>query len=358
MQKSFDRYVARSFLTPWTLCTGCVIGLYVVIDLFEHLNDFISRATSWGGFLFSVFRYYATIMPLILSRIMWVITVISVLLALFRLARHNELTTLKACGISFQRTVLPLLIIGAILGSLLALNQEILMPSLDSSMRRVSLELCGSEEVPEDLFAVDVHGQAFLVTALHTNDGRPWLSGVYMTRRDEPGTFFYAETGHWENGELVLRNVFHSTASFSEIPKKTPQKTLDELRVATDLDDKEFIVSEFFAELKTIGQLRRIYTLFPHMAQRLKVAIHTRLAFCVANVVLILVAVPYAFQQENRNTLVGIGAGLLVAIAYYLVSMFCESLGNNSVLTPSMAGWLPIVAFGGLGVFLFRSMPT
>jgi lipopolysaccharide export LptBFGC system permease protein LptF len=133
---------------------------------------------------------------------------------------------------------------------------------------------------------------------------------------------------------------------------------MDELRVQTDLDDEKFIVSELITELKTIGQLRQVYTLFPHMAQRLKVAIHMRLAFCAANVVLLLVAIPYAFQQENRNALVGIGVGLLVAIAYYLVSMFCEYLGNNANLTPSVAGWLPIVVFGVLGVFLFRSMPT
>ena len=107
-------------------------------------------------------------------------------------------------------------------------------------------------------------------------------------------------------------------------------------------------------------RLLDIGRLFPHMRARMRLEVHRRLALCVANVVLLLVAIPFAFQRERRNPLYAAAVALAVALGYYLMVMFCSYLarGPDAVLSPAMAGWLPVLSFGALGVWLFRNLPT
>ncbi|MBN1628444.1 MAG: LptF/LptG family permease [Thermoleophilia bacterium] len=360
MFSRFDRYVARSFIWPWILCLVSVLGLYVVIDLFSKLGGFREQE-SLGRSLELAVVYYATFLPLFLSQVMPMVTLLAAMIALIRLSKQNELTALKACGISFQRTLVPLFLLSALLAGLLLVDQEWVVPQLARQMQRLKVRLSGSDKTRlERLYSPDLQGRVFLIEEFYTRDRKAPLRAIYVVSRSEPGQFVYAETGTWVDGDLLLSNVIRSTEPFTTTPRLAPDFAEHQLRLSTSLTPEQLQYNRLNLQFRTIGDLRGIAQLFPHMAQRMLVEVHRRLAFCVANVALLLVAIPFTFQQESRSALVAVGIALLVGVGYYFLSAISTYLGmvRDPVLPPAVAGWLPVLASGGLGLYLFRTMPT
>ena len=86
------RYLTKNnamILLP-TLAVG--IGLYVLTDLFERLDNFIEAGLSVG----MVLTYFVVKMPLVISQILPVIFLLSTVIQLCIMARSRELTALQA----------------------------------------------------------------------------------------------------------------------------------------------------------------------------------------------------------------------------------------------------------------------
>ena len=54
----FDRYILRSFLKTYCLWFFCLIGLFVVFDLFTKTDGFIRAGGNATGTLTLIARYY------------------------------------------------------------------------------------------------------------------------------------------------------------------------------------------------------------------------------------------------------------------------------------------------------------
>lgn len=364
MISRLDRYIARTFALPLVLCTVAVLGLYVVIDLFSNLGSFLDQPTL-GRVARMALTYYATFAPLFLAQVMPTVILLAALMALIRLARHNEISTLKACGISFQRTLVPLFVVSGALSLVLLLDQEYLVPSLARRMQELKVRVTDSNRtVYQDLYMVDLQRRVFLIDSFHSRDSNEPLRGIYMVSHERPDEFVFARTGRWLDGQLVLRDVVRSTEPLpgegGMLPMEAPELLESEIRLTSSLTPQQLKHNKLELEFFPIPRLLEIGRLFPHMRAHMRLEVHRRLAFCVANVVLLLVAIPFAFQQEGRSAMLAIAVALAVALAYYLLVMLCSYLarGPDAVLSPAVAGWLPLLSFAALGVWLFRNLPT
>ena len=79
--------------------------IFVVIDMMEKLDDFIDANTTWN----IVVQYYFVFIPEIIRLMMPVAVMLGALFTVGKLSNQNELTAIKAGGISFYRFILPFL---------------------------------------------------------------------------------------------------------------------------------------------------------------------------------------------------------------------------------------------------------
>ena len=82
------------------------------------------------------------------------------------------------------------------------------------------------------------------------------------------------------------------------------------------------------------------------------------LTFPLANLVLLLVALPFMLGRERGKALEGVMLGLLCCVFYFCAEFLSRELGIEGVLSPLLASGLPILLFGSLGLALFESMRT
>jgi lipopolysaccharide export system permease protein len=82
------------------------------------------------------------------------------------------------------------------------------------------------------------------------------------------------------------------------------------------------------------------------------------LTFPLANLVLLMVAVPWMLGRERGKRLEGLMVGCLMCVFYFCFEFFTRALGMDGDLSPVMASWLPILIFGSLGIVLMESIRT
>ncbi|RLA86880.1 MAG: hypothetical protein DRG34_06075 [Deltaproteobacteria bacterium] len=107
-----SRYIILELIKIIAICLGVVIALYLVIDFFERIDDFLEAKLP----LSLALRYFLLKLPLIVQQGIPMGVLMGTLISLGLMARSNELLALKAAGVS------PALVVGPILTLALLLS--------------------------------------------------------------------------------------------------------------------------------------------------------------------------------------------------------------------------------------------
>lgn len=354
-----DRYVMRKWLGLAAIIVVALLSLSLIVTFFERIDNVYSHNQPLSLF----FRYLWYRVPEFLSFILPVAALTTALLALGLLAKFNETTAMKACGISLYRAVLPVLFLG-LASSLAAFAlQERILPRAN---RKAEEAWDRINEVPprstsfanrhwvlgreqDRIFHYDIFDPPsgrFGRFTVYELDGRAWTlksrasadeallgdAGLVLSRGWErifpsaggPGRFEARRSWRLERGE--------PRTTFVKDVEEPGQMTYAELRRYTDDASR--------AGFETT---------------RLKVDLATKLSFPLAGLVMTLIAVPFAFAMGRRGTLVGIGLSLAIAMVYWGAIGVFRSLGYVGFLGPFLAAWGPDLIFGLAGTgFLLR----
>jgi len=71
-----------------------------------------------------------------------------------------------------------------------------------------------------------------------------------------------------------------------------------------------------------------------------------------------LIAVPFAVTTGRRGALYGIGAGIVIAITYWMLLSVFAAFGQGGRLDPILAAWAPNILFGAAAAYLIFTVRT
>ncbi len=128
-----DRYILAGFCRIFFLSTGAFAGLYLLIDFFEKVDNFIFYQAAPFLYLF----YFASKIPLIVTQVLPLAVLMGVFMTLGGLSRTSELTAMRAGGLSLWRIAAPLLCISAGMSLLLLLAGEFVVPASVRTMNQI-----------------------------------------------------------------------------------------------------------------------------------------------------------------------------------------------------------------------------
>jgi lipopolysaccharide export system permease protein len=89
-----------------------------------------------------------------------------------------------------------------------------------------------------------------------------------------------------------------------------------------------------------------------------RVTVHARLMQPVLDGVLVMLGVPLMLSRRSRNVFLSIGICLTLAAVFTLVTLACRSMGNMSMVRPSLAAWLPLLMFVPAATAMSHSLRT
>src|SRR5581483_5758385 len=119
-----DDYVLRDFAINFAMIVGALVGLSLIFTVFELLGDILRNQISpW-----TVGDYLLNVTPYFLYNIAQYGVLLTILITLGLMQRYNEVTALKATGVSIYRIIVPVLVAGAIVAGGLFLADQIYLP--------------------------------------------------------------------------------------------------------------------------------------------------------------------------------------------------------------------------------------
>jgi len=114
-----DRYVIRNFVQVYFYCIAGFTSIWLIFDVSDNISSFIDNHIP----ISLVARYYATQIPQVFIILLPVALLLSLLFALGRMSRSNEIVSMLTAGVSLPRVLLPLIGIGLLtVAASMALN--------------------------------------------------------------------------------------------------------------------------------------------------------------------------------------------------------------------------------------------
>src|SRR5262249_28838326 len=88
------------------------------------------------------------------------------------------------------------------------------------------------------------------------------------------------------------------------------------------------------------------------------VLFHMRLTRPILGMLLLVMGLSVILRDHNRNVFISAGLCLVLCALFFAALFTCKSLGENDYLSPALAAWLPVLAFGPLAFVLFDAVHT
>jgi len=351
-----DRYLARGFLRAFFISLACITGLYLIVEFFDRIGTFIDSGASAG----SIIRYLAYKAPLLISRVIGFATLFSALFCLGMLARTQEITAMRASGISVQRIALPLVILSLFICQFSFFWNEALVPVFARQAQTIFRTEIKNRQQQSLLGTADIwmRGEGSFININNFDTSTSTLQGItiFLLNRDltlrgvmEIPTAIWTERGWKASGVTewsflpdgrVLNHKTNVAPPISETP--------DDLKLlATDADEFSFFdLQKRISDMQSKGI----------DATRYEVNLQTKLALPWISPLMILIAIPFALRRHMSGSMaMSFGGAMAIGFGYWVVSAFCFSLGYNSALGPWTAAWAPNAIFGLIGVFFFTA---
>src|SRR5271157_4242865 len=123
-----DRQRYWAFIKAYFTCYVSLVGLYIVIDAFSNLDEFMKRAEGFVELIKVMGRYYLLHQALYFDQLGSVIGMMAAIFTVTWMQRNNEQLAILAAGISTHRAIRPVLISSVIVSTFAVANQELVMP--------------------------------------------------------------------------------------------------------------------------------------------------------------------------------------------------------------------------------------
>ena len=376
MPTIIDRYLLRQFVQVLVICFLSLIGLYIVIDAFGHLDHFVDYAEKNGSLLATMAAFYAYRAVMFFDRTSGVLTLVAVMFTVTWIQRHQEMTALLAAGITRTRVLRPVLVAAIGVGLAAAANREIVMPSIRHQLALDSKNLGGEQEaLMQSRFDYETGillGGDKIVPAARKIIGPNF---VLPRQLDQAGKQITAREGRYlpAYGDMpsgyLLTGVNSPKALLKQPALLLDGKPVIMTPIGNDWlqRDQLFIVSGVSFEFLSAGATWRDFASTREMIRELRspstdigadvrVAIHTRFVQPFLDTTLLFLGLPFVVTRTNRNPFIAIGLCLAVVTVFMLVVLGCQSLGWKGWLTAPLAAWLPLIIFAPLAVAMSDSI--
>jgi len=349
MARKLDLYVIRSFLVAFVVVTVAICGLYTATEIFANLHRFTRESGSAWQVLRRVGTVYLLHVPKVLSLLVPVTTLVGAGLAVAELGRHNELTAIKASGVSVQRALFPILAAGVLIAVFSVINREYVVPEIEMRLLPVEQAWIGDKDRLRPVGGFIEEEKAHY--AGNYNIPQCLLRGFSVYRQTGDGKWVAqsADKGTWVEGKGWLLTRQHSDKGVLWPTRLTPQDLAIEA------------LGEDYASIQPLSRLIRQVKRQTHAQNaRCRVVLYSRMAYPVTGIVLLFLGLPFMLRHEslNRSRIWSAAACVLVAAAFYGVNFLSCNLGDTGHLPPAAAAWLATVLFGAFGLYMFDSIST
>jgi LPS export ABC transporter permease LptG/LPS export ABC transporter permease LptF len=358
-----DDYILRDFFVYLGMILTSFLILLLVFTLFELLSDILRNRVSW----WVVGEYLLNVSPYFVYNIMQYAVLLSVLITFGLMERSNEVTAIKATGVSIYRVVVPVLVISIALAASLFFFDQFYLPHANKRQDALRNQIKGKPAQtylrPDRKWIFGQHSNIYYYQFFDAD--RDQFANISVFQFD-PRSFaithrVYAERAHWSDvtqrwifeqgwqrdlrGEAIENYQPFDVTTFPSF-NELPQYFKKEVKQSSEMSYEE--LRSYIRDLQQSG----------FDVVRLRVQMQRKFAFPLVTAVMAVLAIPFSLSAGKRGAITGVAIAVGIAVVYETTSRLFEAMGNLSQLPPALAAWSPDLIFALVGGYLILKVPT
>jgi len=371
MMSLLHRYVLTRFIYWYVLSATGLIGIFLVVDFFERVDEFIRRDMPYSDLIY----YFICKVPSVAFFMAPQAVLLATVITLAVLARDNEIIAMKAGGIGVVGITLPILGVALVVALLVLASNEYLAPSATKKMNYIfKVKVQGNP----------VYGDTYIeVGERQAGGGAVWFvakdKAIWNIRQFDPEEirisdariFYRFDNGlirkridvkevvwsgtHWEFIDGFLRTFDQKGRGTTEYFEKRVipvLETPDDLMKNIIIHSDEMSLRELYKEIQEM-------TLEGKDTLKHRVEFHQKISYPFISIVLALLAIPLSLRSSRHGgVLFCVGINLAMGFVFSFLYAMGVSLGYGGFFSPLFAAWGPFLLFSSLGFYLLFTLDS
>lgn len=347
LPKILDRYVMGELFRPFFFGITAFILLMLSLTLYTLTDLIFVSGAPVGQVLLLLFYNLPHIVVLALP----VAFLVATLLGLGRMTKDFEIVALRANGVTFKRIIAPILVGGVLISIGNFVFDEAIVPWANRQSTQLKEQLAQNIKPPiqPDVFFQGTEGRYFYVKGYDPRTAT--MRDVFILDQTSPGApqIITAKRAKWLGSVwMLLDGMEHKYGPDGYVDHEIQFKSLS-IRVVLN---PAFFPSDTDASEENASQIQGQLSNFKksHIQDhRLAVALWSKYALPLAPLIAALIAAPLALLFSRIGAYIGVALSIILIFLYYVTMQTAQAMGNNGVLLPFLAAWLPDLIFGLVG---------
>lgn len=347
--KLLDRYILKQFILSTLFGLFVFTAIFVIIDLMENLDDFIDNSVDFPIIL----HYYISFIPEIIKLMTPVAILLSSLFTTGKLSSSNELTAMKASGMSMYRYMMPLLSVALLISVVSVYFNGWVVPY--ANQQKFGIERKYLKKGIESLARTNIYLQdgPRRIVYISFFEGQS-NTGTRVSIQEFSDTSLITIAQRWDGSQITwdstsrrwtIKNGKHRVIT-STGENITPFVTMT-------FDDLTFSPKDIIKKVEKPGEMN--YTELGEFIQRQiqsgndvarwMVDYYGKVAFPFASVIVVLFGVPFSFGKRRSGLALQFGISVAICFVYLAFMKISEVFGYNGDLNPMLTAWLANILF-------------
>ncbi|MCL2076576.1 MAG: LPS export ABC transporter permease LptG [Betaproteobacteria bacterium] len=348
--KIYERHIFREVFKAILLVLIALIALYAFFDSIESMKD-VGRGQFGAS---HAFAYVGLRLPGRVYELLPIAVLIGALYALSSLARHSEITVLRASGLSTGKLLFLLFKVAVVFAVGALLLGEILVPAserLAQQMRTRAIHNIIAQEFASGLWVRD--GRSFVNIRSVSLDTE--LSGIriyqfddmnYLKHVTEAQHGSYVDAGKWRLSDIsrtVLEVGRDGNQPYARVEQE--QEFLWDSALTPDIVALIMVPPERMSLISLVTYLRHLSG-NRQKTERYEIALWKKFFYPASALVMIALAMPFGYGHSRMSGVsLQIFSGVMIGVLFHMLNGLFSSLGILRAWPPLLSAALPSILF-------------
>ena len=361
MNKIINRYIFREIALPFVIILFVLTFVLLMGKILQIMDLMINK----GIRVLDIAHLIALIMPNFLLFTIPIALLVSILIAMGRLSADNEITVLKASGVSLLQLFYPVAVASLLAFACAMVIGYFLVPQSNFATKRLLFELASQNAgigIKEKVFNADFKGLLLYADTIPA-DGASMENVIISDSRvlGEQNTILAKKAFLVADPKLMIVKLRLENGSIHTVGKDLKNYRKVDFKSYDINLDLSSTMSSFTDEAKSSTEMTLSELLErmkkPDLAQaamrELAIEVHKKFSIPLSCIFFGLLAMPLGITHHRSVKSRGFAVGLIIVAVYYLLRIGGEALVENGRMDPALGVWAPNMLFALLGVFLF-----
>ncbi len=371
--KILTRYMLKEFFSFFIYCILGFASIFILIDIVENLDKLIDENIRIN----LIVLYYTFFLPYIIVLTIPVAMLLTTMFSLGRLVGDNEITAMKASGISFYRILIPLYVLSLFMGIIVMIFTEYVVPQtnryredIETQGNNFRLSLARNREMNQSHVFL-TNGDGNIIYARNYDSSKKMVHGVFIIepydyslgngisdntkhlgiKKRIDAEYMIFSDGEW-NFVNVEERIFTSDGEFLESYRTLPAPFIT-------VEPSDFASIDIKPEEMNYFKLRNYIKTIRGKggdASEWLVDLYLKISFPFVSFIIVFFGAPLVAGSSKRGKTASFGIALVICFIYYSLINACQIIGRNGTLLPFAAAWLPNSLFFLVGLIMhFRA---